>query len=174
MDLFGLFRDTAFDKLRVVAGAEMDGVRPVTDAFLAYWRGKTRADGGLPARRDIQPAEIPELLPHAVLLDVVPGEADARRLLTRLIGTHVSAYFGEITGRDIAAMSNAEAAKRIYHMAEGVIAERAPALSVVHGLAPGRMHLDAYAVYMPLAADDGRVRMLFVGVEVTVAHESAG
>src|SRR5579885_3127635 len=35
-----------------------------------YWRGKTGARG-LPSRRDIDPTEIPHLLPHLMLVDVL-------------------------------------------------------------------------------------------------------
>jgi hypothetical protein len=49
-----------------------------------YWRGKAPADGQLPGRRHIDPAEIPRLLPNVWLVDVVD---DPRRFKVRLIGT---------------------------------------------------------------------------------------
>jgi hypothetical protein len=58
--------------------------------FLAYWRSK--AAPGRPARRrDIDPLEIPRLLPALVLLDV---EADDFRF--SLVGQEIVAHYGAI------------------------------------------------------------------------------
>src|SRR5215510_11684234 len=51
--------------------------------FDAYWRGKAK-DGRLPAREDIDPAEIVPLLPDLVLLNV---EWEPFRCRVRLRGT---------------------------------------------------------------------------------------
>jgi hypothetical protein len=47
-----------------------------------YWRAATPADGGLPSRRDIDPTDIPTLLEHLWLLDVV-GEPSRFRFRLR-------------------------------------------------------------------------------------------
>ena len=63
-----------------------------------YWRGKV-ADGRLPARSAIDPAEIPALLPYLILWDV---ERDPLRFRNRICGTHVVEFSGrspETTGR---------------------------------------------------------------------------
>ena len=49
-------------------------------ALLDYWRSKCRARA-MPARADIDPAEIPRLLPYLMLLDMPKG-----RLRYRLAG----------------------------------------------------------------------------------------
>ena len=56
--------------------------------FDAYWRGKTK-DGGLPARDDIDPAEIVPLLPDIVLLNV---EWEPFRCRVRLRGTRAEQF----------------------------------------------------------------------------------
>jgi hypothetical protein len=51
------------------------------DAYL-YWVSKL-AGRAMPRRRDIDPTEIPALLPYVTLIDVLPGSGDFRY---RLIG----------------------------------------------------------------------------------------
>ena len=51
--------------------------------ILAYWEGK-RGDRAMPRRGDIDPAELIELLPNIMLVDVVDDE---RQFVYRLVGT---------------------------------------------------------------------------------------
>ncbi len=165
--LKALFGGTDFYHFRIFGTAEIVGHNPVADDVLAYWQGKCRGEA-LPRRADIRPEEIRAKLPHIVLLDLVP-DADARhgfRLITRLIGTHVAQYFGEITGKDIADMENKAAVKRIYHMSALAREHGQPFLSVVRGYAPGREHLDAYALYLPLSDDGETIDKMMVAVDV--------
>ncbi|MGE5147623.1 MAG: PAS domain-containing protein [Candidatus Eiseniibacteriota bacterium] len=63
-----------------------DAVEPEFVVLYDYWRGKCR-DGRLPARRDIDPLDLPPaLLPNIVLLDVERRGA-APRFRVRLAGT---------------------------------------------------------------------------------------
>jgi hypothetical protein len=61
----------------------------VHDAAFAYWLSK-RPGRGIPLRRDIDPLEIPQLLKHLVILDVLREPLDFRY---RLIGDYVQAHF---------------------------------------------------------------------------------
>lgn len=66
---------------------------------VAYWRRKAGARP-MPDRRDIDPAEIPDLLPFIVLWDVLPGGG----YRCRLAGTRIC----EIHGRELTGMTTAE------------------------------------------------------------------
>ena len=55
----------------------------------AYWQAK-RAGRAMPARRDIDPAELIRVLPHLMLIDVEAGP----RYRYRLFGTAVTEAFG--------------------------------------------------------------------------------
>src|SRR5947207_13056937 len=46
----------------------------------AYWRHKA-ADRSLPSRADLDPVEIPKLLPHIMLIDVLPSGGYHYRLI---------------------------------------------------------------------------------------------
>jgi hypothetical protein len=58
---------------------------PRLKRFYDYWRSKHRA-ALLPGRADIDPLDIPDLLPHISMLDVV-REDGALRFRFRLVGT---------------------------------------------------------------------------------------
>lgn len=61
-----------------------------------YWQSKRR-DGRLPRRADIDPAEIPQLMPNLLLVDV---EYDPFRVRYRLVGTQIVEATGfEFTGK---------------------------------------------------------------------------
>ena len=61
-----------------------------------YWQSKRR-DGQPPRRADIDPAEIPQLMPYLLLVDI---ETDPFRVRYRLVGTKIVDATGfEFTGR---------------------------------------------------------------------------
>ena len=62
--------------------------------FFGYWQGKRRGER-LPARVDIEPTEIPQLLPNIFLVDVVAGERPRFRF--RLVGTTIVSMEFEMT-----------------------------------------------------------------------------
>ena len=74
------------DTAEAVALAGRDALSPIGDERLqqlqAYWRHKA-AGRRLPCRADLDPVEIPLLLPHVMLVDVLPSG----RYRYRLIGT---------------------------------------------------------------------------------------
>lgn len=72
---------------------------PITDARLSavfeYWADKS-AGRGIPRRRDIDPVDIPKLLPILMIVDVLPSH----RYRYRLVGTENADAFGvNATGR---------------------------------------------------------------------------
>jgi hypothetical protein len=68
---------------------------PLLSEIYAYWRSKC-ATRRMPARRDIDPGEMPKLLPYLLLSEVAPGG----RFRYRLSGTAVAhALRQDITGR---------------------------------------------------------------------------
>ena len=68
--------------------------------IFAYWRRKSPA-GRLPGRQHLDPLEIPQLLRHVALYDVVRGDG-ALRFRARLVGTAAAEALGaDNTGRFI-------------------------------------------------------------------------
>ncbi len=76
-------------------------LHPELQQFLDSWLSKHGVGGRLPRREDIDPAEIPSLLPGITLLDVEQS-ANALRFKFRLLGTrHSFANQANFSGRYI-------------------------------------------------------------------------
>jgi hypothetical protein len=71
-------------------------------SFDAYWRSKHRGTV-LPGRQDIDPAEILDILPVFILVDI---EEEPFRVRYRLCGTRVSLLDEELTGRYLDELRN--------------------------------------------------------------------
>lgn len=138
-----------------------------------YWTRK----GGLEKRisRDhINPGELKPVLKHIVMMDIIPGRSPFMppetpasayhdfALQVRLIGTFVSDFYGEITGKDIYQMHHPTAMNRIYHMSALAKNSQKPQLSVANGYTHGKDHLRAYGLYLPLFDHDQLTQELIV------------
>ncbi|MBI4724573.1 MAG: PAS domain-containing protein [Rhodomicrobium sp.] len=119
-----------------------------------YWRTCAQARP-LPSRYDIDPVDIPHLLPGLSLLDV--GQ-DLDALRYRLAGTRVREIYGtEITGRavfDTGLQHKRDYWRSVYRK---VIEEGIPMQGVVRGSAAGREHLFLIWLRLPLSGLSGRV-----------------
>ena len=94
-------------------GSASQLVEPVLSRLFAYWDGK-RGETRFPDRGQIDPVEIPALLPHLFLIDVRQDPFD---LVFRLAGTALAANNGgDITGLRILEWANT-AAPEIYRQA---------------------------------------------------------
>ncbi len=130
--------------------------------FLEYWLGKHGADGSLPRRGDIDPAEIPELLPGIVLIDVEHG-ASALRFKFRLLGTrHTFANQASFAGRYIEDVLTPD------DLAEGLVSfTTIIGRKLPHYRRRGpitfrdRIHPGFERVMVPLSNDGENVSMLF-------------
>jgi hypothetical protein len=116
-----------------------------------YWQSKCR-DGRLPRRADIDPTEIPQLMPNILIVDI---EQDPFRVRYRLVGTQIVEATGfEFTGRyldDIVLPDDEGPFLESYRLAS---ASKAPVLARM------KWHLDDDTVgeydvcFLPLS-DDG-------------------
>lgn len=127
-----------------------------------YWRSKFRGQR-LPARNDVDPIDIPDLLPGLVLIDVV-NEGAKRRYRFRLAGTEfVNAVSQNLTGKwldEVGPIGSTDAVIATYDEA---VATKSPQCweSVIH--VEGREHVRYRRLICPLASDGETVDML-IGV----------
>jgi len=137
---------------------------PLLAQALAYWRGK-RCGEDPPRRLDLDPAEVPALLPYVNLVDVVEGEG-GRRFRHRLEGTGlVKRFKRDSTGQwfdENYAPAHWRAQRPAY---EGAVATRLPNLNTVAVRSLERASLCYGRLIAPLAEPDGAVAMLFVVFE---------
>lgn len=130
--------------------------------LFGYWQGLCR-EGKIPSRRDIDPVEIPDLLPNIFLLDVV-GDADD--FVFRLAGTLVEDAFSmPLRGRSIAEIQRqAGIPIPVAHHVE-VARGGGPRYREGKMLVAGREHWRVRRLLLPLASD-GRVIDVLIGCAI--------
>ncbi len=136
----------------------------------AYWRSKA-PEGRLPGRRDIDPLDVPDLLPGLTLVDAIwegvkEGEGDEAkclRLRCRLIGTGVVARFGrDITGLYAEETYPEEYLNKALETYGAIIESRRPHLSRHRIPIEGREHAVYDRLILPLAKDGDTVDMFMI------------
>jgi hypothetical protein len=127
--------------------------------FYEYWRRKA-AGRVMPSRADLDPLEIPQLLPGIFLVDVVPGPP--RRFRFRLVGTRIAELEGEMTNKFldefIPGSPGTAMAQQYDEAAEGRIHVRHETL---RWHARDRQHINYDVLLLPLSRDGATIDMLF-------------
>ncbi|HVO14318.1 MAG TPA: PAS domain-containing protein [Alphaproteobacteria bacterium] len=130
--------------------------------FYEYWLSKCRP-GRLPARADIDPVEIPDLLPWIMLIDPVPDAAGIR-FRFRLVGTGLVARAGrDATGRYYDEMLSKRDVARFAAIYNDVIRTGRPHhfhADLDINRMEGREHIRYERLLCPLASDGVTVDML--------------
>ena len=130
-------------------------INPVLAGTLAYWRGK-RAGRALPSRRDIDPVEVPALLPHLQLIETAAG-----RFRYRLIGTALAEAFGrDYTGHYLDELFAGGRADTMGDVYRSIVETRRPAFLRSRYLTTKSVDLVANRLYLPLSDDGEQVNMI--------------
>jgi hypothetical protein len=131
-------------------------------ALYRYWDSK-RAGRLMSERRDIEPTEIPSLLPHIALIGV---EAAPRRLYYRLIGTHLTEALGrDNTGKYFEEAFQGQVLEDITHVYDAVITSCAPIRYFGQALYSKNEYREYESVHLPLSQDGKTVSIVLVGQE---------
>jgi len=138
---------------------------PITEARLReahdYWRRKA-AGRAMPRRADIDPIEIPQLLPDVMLVDVLPQG----RYRYRLIGTENTQAHGiNATGRYLdEVLPGSEYKDHVIALYDECVASRRALYSecLFMSLPQRTPERHTKVLFMPLAEDGETVNMVFV------------
>lgn len=151
----------------MAADGPVDGVDPRIAALRRYW-DDLRGRRGMPSRADIDPADIPRLLPSLFLVDVGSTVDDLR---WRLAGTEVVRLFGlELTGRPVGA-GMLPTAGRLMRARFAFVARNArPSYATGVMQAERNDHTPFQRLLLPLSSDGVRVDML-VGILVGLGFD---
>ena len=151
-------------KMSTQLGAPNTALRAHEELF-SYWAGLRRR-GYLPRRSDLDPGRIKRLLP-TVSLTQVCGEPRDYRL--RLAGTGLyGVYGGEITGKKLTDVYNADAADYWRRELDLVVKERRPRVGH-HSMAwRGASHMTLLWLRLPLATN-GRDVDVILGYDAVMA-----
>jgi hypothetical protein len=127
------------------------------EAF-AYWQSKL-AGRLMPSRRDIDPVEIPRLLPYVMLVDVLRDPLDFRY---RLIGTEVrDILHGDYTGKRYSEVPGKGAGSVVWSHYETVVVRKQPFLCTPPYVGPDRKLQRCDNLLLPLSDDGDTVNMVF-------------
>jgi hypothetical protein len=129
---------------------------PLHRQIYAYWQQK-RGSRRMPSRADIDPTEIPRLLPNLLISEYL-GEGEAGRWRYRLAGTAVSAAFGRNpTGRYIDELTKGDYRAFIEHI-HGMVREEQRALFCASEYMGARdLRMSAKRLLLPLTTDGQQV-----------------
>lgn len=137
--------------------------------LLDYWTDKK---GGriAPARRDIQPVELRDLLPNVFLVDVEPHPT---RFRFRLVGTEIVQFYGiDATGRFLDDLDFSDRAPSVIAHYAAVVTTREPSCHSVQFTRGCGRHLSYERVILPLSSDGVSIDMLLGGICFDEAYET--
>ena len=135
----------------------------------AYWDGKRRGRP-MPARADIDPAELRPYLPQLILLDV---ESEPLRFRYRLVGTEVTRIRRGLpatdpTGKYVDEVTHHHGTDAVLTHYRRVAQEGRPSLDTgSYAPSPDRHWLRFTRLVLPLSADGTTVNMLLVALVPT-------
>ncbi len=141
-------------------GAELAEYPPVLSELHSYWQSRRRGEG-FPARNDIDPVDIPALLEHLILVDVLRDPLDFRY---RLVGGHIVQNAGRnVQGKTV----------------RGLIADGGPRAKALQAKA---LHLgetlavvqEPVCIELSYAAPDGEERKRLQGILLPLGEPGEG
>jgi hypothetical protein len=133
---------------------------PLLEEALLYWRGKA-ADRPMPSRANLDPVEMPKLLPHVMLIDVVAPS----RYRFRLIGTAIADEQGlNVTGSDVGeVLTGVQLRNHVVALLDECVRERRPLYSecLFFSSEGGLVERHTKRLFLPLSQDGESVNMIF-------------
>ena len=143
-------------------GAVVHLENPVLQRFYDLWRSKSPA-GRLPGRNDIDPTEMPELLPTLVMFDVVREKSNLR-FRCRLMGTDFVTVLGsDRTGKWVDESFPPGIRESVIDIFTGIVESGEPHYFSGRLHTEGREHIRFERMMCPLASD-GKIVDMLIGV----------
>jgi hypothetical protein len=135
---------------------------PKLRRFYDYWSSK-RVIGRFPSRGDIDPTEMPDLLPGITLIEVVRDPERGTRFRIRLFGTeHVRANRRDFTGLFVDEVFDGPEMEKLLPAYMSVAETGEPHFWKSRIPLAGREHYSYHRLLLPLA-DDGRTVDMLIG-----------
>jgi hypothetical protein len=138
---------------------------PLLAELYEYWLQR-RGERFAPARGDIDPVDIPHLLPHVTLSEIVSGgNGRGRRFRYRLAGTQIEERFGcTLTNHYLDELKHGQYLDYIVGLYERIIAEKMPVYSEGSFSDGDQNTLWAKRLMLPLSEDGAEVTMVLAGI----------
>jgi hypothetical protein len=138
---------------------------PLLAELYQYWSDR-RGQRSLPARTDIDPVDIPHLLPHIALTEIVPSsDGKEPRFHYRVAGTQIEERFGcALTNRFLDEIKEGDYLTYIQSLYRQVMTDLAPVYAESSFDAGDSNTLLAKRLMLPLSDDQRSVNMVLSGV----------
>lgn len=148
---------------------------PVLAELYRYWSALRRGRMA-PARADIDPVEIPQLLPHIALTEVVAGSTGkAPRFRYRLAGTQIERRFGcPLTNRYLDDLKQGGYLQFVRNLYNRLVAEAAPVYAENSFRTGDSGALQVKRLLLPLSDDGATVNMVLAGIVYSDSDNDLG
>jgi hypothetical protein len=162
--------DAAAPHAEMTVDCDCKSALPKINRALSYWNEK-RQNRAMPARRDISPFEIKDVLPIVQFYDVVDGGASYR---VRLLGTDVARLFDkDPTGKLFDRGSDSKLVTRMLTIFDQVMSKRKPLIARAEHTAIEKVnHSPIESIYCPLSDDGTDINMIFAATVVLAPYRT--
>lgn len=138
----------------------MDITHPHLRDLYAYWQRK-KAGRQMPARADVEPTEIPRLLPWIALVEITENP---QRFCFRLAGTQVETFYGgKVSGRWLDELDFSDHNAAIAAQYAEAAQSGEPSVARFAFTKQDGRHIEYERVLLPLSSDGRNVDMLLIG-----------
>jgi hypothetical protein len=128
-----------------------------------YWE-RIRGNRAMPRRGDLDPVDIPRLLPFVMLVDVLREPLDFK---FRLIGTAIQAIIARnYVGERFSELPHMVKGNLIWAEYEAVVSRQRPVAAILEYVGSDRYVQGVRHCLMPLSNDDRAVNMILAAVEI--------
>lgn len=135
---------------------------PAIRQMFEYWDTK-RGDRCCPARRDLDPLDIPGLLPGIIMLEVT--STDPLDLVYRVVGTREVSYRGnDPTGQPVSSAYHGESKEQVLYVYRTVMERMEPAFLREPVFSLKKIYVNEENLYLPLSDDGKSVNRVIVFV----------
>ena len=131
----------------------------VQKEFLAYWR--KQAGGRIaPGRQDFDVLDVPTLMPHVIIFDILSDPLDFRY---RLVGTTVREMSAEdYTGKKLSEFDGRGPGSKIWTVLETVRVSQKPAYHSIPYVGPKEDFLKLNDLFLPFVDDNMETSMILL------------
>jgi len=127
--------------------------------FLAYWRRKA-GDAAAPRWQDFDVLDVPILMPHAIVLDVIADPLDFRHRLVGTLQRDMSTR--DYTGMMMSEIDGRGPGSRTWSILDEVRTSRAPAYHSITYVGPETGFRKLTALFLPWLGDDGETNTIII------------
>ncbi|HWA46684.1 MAG TPA: PAS domain-containing protein [Dongiaceae bacterium] len=153
----------ALEGIKLITTAELNS--DIVRAVIDYWQSKQR-DGKLPTREELEPADIPRLLPNIMLKEVRRDPWDFRY---RVVGTAVREHSrSNWTGKWMSEIDGQGADSTVFRVVRWVSEEGRPAIYRPPYVGPHKEFKYCEAAVLPWSNAAGLIDRLMVAVDYLV------